>query len=75
MVLLALLGTMVFKVPPNSGEKIGYCLTVMLSYTVYLTVVSQTMPSASHTTSIVGKIVEICNTDNSTSLSYNVYSW
>ena len=32
---------------PQSGEKLGYTLTVLLSFTVLLTVVSDTLPRVS----------------------------
>ena len=66
VILLALLGTMIFRVPPRSGEKIGYTLTIILSYTVYLTMVSTTFPSSSHTISILCKYSYIYIYINST---------
>lgn len=52
-ILLAFLSAMVFKLPPDSGEKMGYCLTVLLAYAVYLTIVSGYMPSTSSSTSVL----------------------
>ncbi|XP_063411900.1 neuronal acetylcholine receptor subunit beta-3-like [Mytilus trossulus] len=53
MVLLAFLSSMVFKLPPDSGERIGYSLTVLLAYAVYLTIISDNMPSSSSSTSVL----------------------
>ncbi|CAG2221669.1 CHRNB1 [Mytilus edulis] len=53
MVLLAFLSSMVFKLPPDSGERIGYSLTVLLAYAVYLTIISDNMPSTSSSTSVL----------------------
>jgi hypothetical protein len=52
MVLLAFLSAMVFKLPPDSGEKMGFSLTVLLAYAVYLTIISDDMPSTSTSTSV-----------------------
>jgi type IV secretory pathway VirB3-like protein len=45
MILLAFMSCLTFYVSIDAGEKIGYCLTVMLAYAVYLTIVSDNMPT------------------------------
>lgn len=60
MVLLAFLSAMVFKLPPDSGEKMGFSLTVLLAYAVYLTIISDDMPSTSTSTSVLCKFGEFC---------------
>ena len=45
--LMAVLIAMVFKVPIDSGEKLGFSLTVLLAYAVYLTMISSNIPSTS----------------------------
>ncbi|XP_033728749.1 acetylcholine receptor subunit delta-like [Pecten maximus] len=52
-ILLAFLSCMAFKLPPESGERIGYSLTVLLSYAVYLTLVSTNIPTTSVNTSLL----------------------
>ena len=47
--LMALLIAMVFKLDVESGEKIGFALTVLLAYAVYLTMISDNIPSTSVT--------------------------
>ncbi|CAC5401855.1 unnamed protein product [Mytilus coruscus] len=47
--LMAILIAYVFKLPVDSGEKIGFSLTVLLSYAVYLTLISDNIPSTSVT--------------------------
>ncbi|KAK3093616.1 hypothetical protein FSP39_018138 [Pinctada imbricata] len=47
--LMAFLIPLVFKLPPDSGEKVGYSLTVLLAYAVYLTLISDNIPSTSVT--------------------------
>ncbi|XP_069108301.1 acetylcholine receptor subunit delta-like [Argopecten irradians] len=52
-ILLAFLSCITFKLPPESGERIGYSLTVLLSYAVYLSLVSEHIPRTSVTTSLL----------------------
>ncbi|XP_033734951.1 acetylcholine receptor subunit beta-like [Pecten maximus] len=47
--LMAVLSAMVFKLSVDSGEKIGFSLTVLLAYAVYLTLISESIPSTSIT--------------------------
>lgn len=44
---LSLLGAMVFLLPHDSGERVGFSITVMLSMSVFLTIVSEQMPKTS----------------------------
>ena len=53
--LMAILITFVFKLPVESGEKIGFSLTVLLSYAVYLTLISDNIPSTSVTVCLLCK--------------------
>lgn len=45
--LMAILIPLTFKLHVDSGEKIGYSLTVLLAYAVYLSVISENIPSTS----------------------------
>ena len=47
MVLMAFSIPMVYKLPSDGGEKMGYCLTVLLAYAVYLTLISDNVPTTS----------------------------
>ncbi|KAJ8300588.1 hypothetical protein KUTeg_022107, partial [Tegillarca granosa] len=49
--LLSLLTILIFKLPAESGEKIGFCLTVLLAFAVYVTTVSNHTPTTSISTS------------------------
>ncbi|XP_071096922.1 acetylcholine receptor subunit beta-like 1 [Haliotis cracherodii] len=51
LILSSFLMTGVFAVPVESGEKIGYSLTVLLSFTVLLTLISDSLPAISTRTS------------------------
>ena len=53
--VLSMLSVVVFLLPADSGEKMGYSLTVLLSITVFLTIVSGSMPTTSQNTSIMGR--------------------
>ena len=44
---LAFLNAMVFLIPADSGERIGYAITCLLSLSVYMTFASQSLPNSS----------------------------
>ncbi|XP_059158984.1 acetylcholine receptor subunit beta-like 1, partial [Physella acuta] len=47
VVFLSFLNLMVFVIPEDSGEKIGYGITVLLALTVYMSIVSSMLPNSS----------------------------
>ncbi|XP_071110022.1 neuronal acetylcholine receptor subunit alpha-2-like [Haliotis cracherodii] len=47
MSILSGLNLMVFHVPPESGEKMSLCVSVLLAYAVYLTSINSLLPSVS----------------------------
>ena len=53
IVLNSILMNAVFALPIESGEKMSYCLTVLLSYVVFLTWVTENLPPVSTDTSIL----------------------
>ena len=53
VILMASLTIFVFKLPPESGERIGMSLTVLLAYAVYLTLISDDIPRTSKSVSIL----------------------
>lgn len=55
VITIAFLSSLIFTLHPESGEKMGFCLTVMLAYAVYLTLVSDHMPTTSTSTSVLSK--------------------
>jgi nicotinic acetylcholine receptor len=55
--MFAFLGSSVFAVPVDSGEKVSLCVTILLGFSVYLTVISDTMPHTSEHVSILGLLV------------------
>ena len=48
ILLLTFLSTMVFFLPVDSGERIGYSVSCLLSIMVYLTVMAETLPRTSN---------------------------
>ncbi|XP_071096250.1 neuronal acetylcholine receptor subunit alpha-10-like isoform X2 [Haliotis cracherodii] len=53
LILNSILMMVVFALPIESGEKMGYCLTVLLSYIVLLTLIAANLPPISSQTSII----------------------
>ncbi|XP_071096246.1 acetylcholine receptor subunit beta-like 1 isoform X2 [Haliotis cracherodii] len=53
LILNSILMMVVFALPIESGEKMGYCLTVLLSYIVLLTMIAANLPPISSQTSII----------------------
>ncbi|XP_046376323.2 neuronal acetylcholine receptor subunit alpha-10-like [Haliotis rufescens] len=53
LILNSILMMVVFALPIESGEKMGYCLTVLLSYIVLLTMIATNLPPISSQTSII----------------------
>ena len=47
VLFLSLTATLVFALPADSGEKMGTSITVLLSFAVYLTIVSENIPKTS----------------------------
>ena len=51
ILILAILNCLVYMLPSDSGEKISFCLTVLLAYMVYISFLSDNLPRTSKTTS------------------------
>ena len=58
---LGVIGTFVFVIPADAGEKIGFSTTIFLSFAVFLTVISSDPPSSSDTVVIVNIYIMIEN--------------
>ena len=54
-VMLSVLQLCVFLVPPPCGEKVSLSITVLLSFTVFLLMVSDNMPQTSISVPILGE--------------------
>lgn len=47
ILLLSIVSTFVFLLVPESGERIGYCITTLLAIAVYMTIITDTLPKTS----------------------------
>lgn len=54
-VLLSMLMFLVYLLPPESGEKVSLQITVMLSFTVFQVVITNSMPPTSDIVPVMGK--------------------
>ena len=48
IILLAVLNLAVFFLPADSGERVGYSVTVFLTFAVYLTIIADNLPKSSN---------------------------
>ena len=55
VIVTAVLTSVTFMLPVESGEKVGYILTVLLALAVLLTLFSDSLPTTSKHTSVLGK--------------------
>ena len=53
VLFLAFLNTMVFILPADSGERVGYAITCLLSLSVYMTFTSEGLPNSSNPLPII----------------------
>lgn len=59
-VLIASMAVLGFTLPPDSGEKLSLGVTILLSLTVFLNMVAETMPATSDAVPLLGNnLVEI----------------
>ena len=47
ILMMATMNILVFVIPPESGERISYAITVLLAVAVYLTIVGENLPKSS----------------------------
>ncbi|XP_052812696.1 acetylcholine receptor subunit beta-like isoform X1 [Mya arenaria] len=59
VILMSCLIVFVFKLPPESGERIGMSLTVLLAYAVYLTLITDNIPQTSLSASVLSTYLTI----------------
>uniref|UniRef100_A0A1B0B5Y6 Neurotransmitter-gated ion-channel transmembrane domain-containing protein n=1 Tax=Glossina palpalis gambiensis TaxID=67801 RepID=A0A1B0B5Y6_9MUSC len=55
-VLIASMALLGFTLPPDSGEKLSLGVTILLSLTVFLNMVAETMPATSDAVPLLGKL-------------------
>lgn len=54
--LLSVCMVLAFLLPTDCGERLGYSLTILLSYTVVLTITTDMMPTTSKQTPVISKL-------------------
>ncbi|CAC5388588.1 unnamed protein product [Mytilus coruscus] len=59
IVLLSILDVFTFTIPVDTGERIGYVITVWLAFAVFLTIISDSLPKSSETIPIVSIYIMI----------------
>ncbi|CAC5384569.1 unnamed protein product [Mytilus coruscus] len=59
ILLLSILDIFTFKIPVDTGERIGYVITVWLAYAVFLTIISDSLPQSSESIPIVSVYIMI----------------
>jgi len=63
-VMLSILVTMVFYLPPEAGEKISLGITVLLAFTVFLLLIAESIPKRSDSVPIISKYSTHCINNN-----------
>ena len=53
ILVLMLLNSMVFVLPTDSGERVGFSVTILLSIAVYMTIISDKLPETSNPTAVL----------------------
>ncbi|XP_053385794.1 neuronal acetylcholine receptor subunit alpha-3-like [Mercenaria mercenaria] len=57
VVLMGFLTVAVFKLSPESGERVGLALTILLAYAVYLSVMAESIPQTSLSASLLSSYI------------------
>ena len=57
ILILVLLNSTVFLLPTDSGERVGFAVTILLSIAVYMTIISDKLPETSNPTSVLSYIL------------------
>ena len=57
ILILVLLNSTVFLLPSDSGERVGFAVTLLLSVAVYMTIISDKLPETSNPTSVLSYIL------------------
>ena len=60
ILFMCFLNVMVFLLPVDSGERIGYAITVLLAIAVYMTIVSDNLPKTSEPLPLISYLMIIC---------------
>ncbi|KAK3086856.1 hypothetical protein FSP39_024451 [Pinctada imbricata] len=61
VLIMIMLNIMVFMLPPDSGERVGYAITCLLALSVYMTFASENLPVSSKPIPIVTYVLLVYN--------------
>ena len=53
LLLMSVLNLFVFLLAPESGERVSYCITVLLAIAVFMTIISDALPSSSEPVPVI----------------------
>ena len=65
LLFLCLLNVLVFLLPPESGERVSYSITVLLSIAVFMTILNDILPKTSEPLPIISYLMMISLTESS----------
>ncbi|XP_063428046.1 acetylcholine receptor subunit beta-type lev-1-like [Mytilus trossulus] len=72
--VLALLNPLVFLLPQNSGERISYGMTILLSFVVFLTLASDKIPATSNPISFLIVFIVLVFIASAVILLFNIFN-
>jgi len=73
-VMLHVLATCTFILPPDSGERIGLGLTTFLAYSVFTLIVAEKVPDSSTSTPLITCYLTVCMAANMVAVVWSVYA-
>lgn len=73
VIVTAMLINFVFLLPAESGEKIGYCLTVLLAFMVILTLIAADLPTTAANTSLLELYIAVVLIAGALSVILSIY--
>jgi nicotinic acetylcholine receptor len=71
--LLSAISVMTFWLPPDSGEKVALSITVLLSFSVFMLVVAENVPSTSETIPLIGTYLTLVMFLTSLSIAFTIF--
>ena len=74
ILFLGILNSCVFLIPASSGERISYAITVLLSFAVFLTIISANMPKNSDPVPILGYVLMVLMVESGIIVFLTIYS-
>ena len=60
ILFMCFLNVMVFLLPVDSGERVGFAITVLLAIAVYMTIVSDNLPKTSEPLPLISYLLIVC---------------